>query len=205
MKIKVSDFIYDDASFYKINIARDLVSLNQNISMSIASVNNDTNLFKYSKNIFENNNFSAIEESIKILPNDKKDTYIESIKTEIISIYNFLNGWLKDIHGEIEKSCTLLRNSRYNTRILENKITSQLNDIYYVYTIMSEKYYDDSMPSASAKIVSACNMLDVFLYENDKQKQIGDRLFLFIKKLSNLCANITNTIEIDIIKRGYLV
>ena len=198
MKIKVSDFIYDDTSFYKINIARDLISLNQNISMSIASVNNDTNLFKYSKNIFENNNFSAIEESIKILPNDKKDTYIESIKTEIISIYNFLNGWLKDIHDEIEKSCTLLRNSRYNTRILENKITTQLNDIYYVYTIMSEKYYDDSMPSASAKIVSACNMLDVFLYENDKQKQIGNRLFLFIKKLRDLCANITNTIEIDI-------
>lgn len=198
MKIKVSDFIYDDASFYKISIARDLVSLNQNISMSIASVDNNTNLFKYSKNIFENNNFSAIEESIKILPNDKKDTYIESIKTEIIFIYNFLNGWLKDIHGEIKKSCTLLQNSQYDTHILENKMTIQLNDIYYVYSIMSEKYYDDSILSASAKIVSACNMLDVFLYENDKQKQVGKRLFLFIKKLRNLCADITNIIEIDI-------
>lgn len=193
MKIKISDFIYDEKILNKIKIANEIVSINQKIStFSTYDINNYTNI----EHVL-NADFSPIYKGIYMLPDLEQEKYKEKLKGLIIFIYQALYSWIKDVHIEIKKANETIQNIPYDTHDLENHIVTQMNTLYYLYESVDVKYYNDSINDATKKIISIYKELKKRLNLSDI-KQVSNFLLTFIKKLRNLCVDIVNNIELDI-------
>lgn len=194
MKIKVSDFIYDEKILNKIKTANEIVSINQKLStFIIGDINDYTNI----KHVL-NTDFSPIYKGIYMLPDLDREKYKEKLKGLIIFIYPALYVWVKNVHTEIKKANETIQNIPYDTHDLENHIVTQLNTLYYLYESVDAKYYNDSINDATKKIIPIYKELRKRLYLSDDIKQISNFLLTFIKKLRNLCVDIVNNIELDI-------
>lgn len=193
MKIKISDFIYDEKILNKIKIANEIVSINQKIStFSADDINNYTSI----EHVL-NADFSPIYKGIYMLPDLEQEKYKEKLKGLIIFIYQALYSWIKDVYIEIKKANETIQNIPYDTHDLENHIVTQINTLYYLYESVDVKYYNDSINDATKKIISIYKELRKRLNLSDI-KQVSNFLLTFIKKLRNLCVDIVNNIELDI-------
>ena len=193
MKIKISDFIYDEKILNKIKIANEIVSINQKIStFSTDDINNYTSI----EHVL-NADFSPIYKGIYMLPDLEQEKYKEKLKGLIIFIYQALYSWIKDVYIEIKKANETIQNIPYDIHDLENHIVTQINTLYYLYESVDVKYYNDSINDATKKIISIYKELRKRLNLSDI-KQVSNFLLTFIKKLRNLCVDIVNSIELDI-------